>query len=175
MVIWLTGLSGSGKTTLAHALRDLIGAVRPVVVLDGDAVRAAFDDGLGYSEADRNVQIGRMARIARLLAGQGIAVVVAALYASDELLAWNRANLPGYFEVHLDCPIDELIRRDAKGLYARAARGEIRDVVGVDIAWRPPRTPHLRLDMTALRPPADLAHDVLAALPAPSAQRRAAS
>jgi len=174
MVIWITGLSGSGKTTLARALRDQIGGRQAVVILDGDAVRAAFRDGLGYAEADRRVQIGRMAGLARLLADQGLTVVVAALYASDDLLAWNRANLPGYFEVHLDCPLDTLAGRDDKGLYARAIRGEAHDVVGVDIPWQPPRHPDLRFDMAAPRPPSELAREIVAALPA-RARLRAAS
>lgn len=164
-VIWLTGLSGAGKTTLGAALRDLISGVAPVVLLDGDAVRAAVDDGLGYSEDDRHVQISRMARLARLVAGQGIVVVVAALYASDELLAWNRANLPGYVEVYLSASIETLGTRDPKGLYERARRGDAHDVVGLDIPWHAPVSPDLVLEMDAPTTADRLARKVIRLVP----------
>jgi adenylylsulfate kinase-like enzyme len=164
-VIWLTGLSGSGKSTLGRALRDLIAPVEPVVLLDGDAVRAAMADGLGYSEADRTVQIGRMARLARLLADQGVLVIVAALYASDELLSWNRANLPGYIEIYLRADVEALAGCDAKGLYLRARRGEVRDVVGVDIPWHAPASPDLIVDVEDRLPPERLARRVVELVP----------
>jgi len=165
MVIWLTGLSGAGKTTLGRAVYDLIHPVAPVVFLDGDVVRAAIGDGLGYSEADRFVQIGRMSRLARLLAGQGIVVIVAALYANDELLAWNRANLPGYVEVYVSASLEALMARDSKDLYARARRGEAIDVVGIDIPWHTPPAPDLVLEMDRPEAPEVLARRVVGLVP----------
>jgi adenylylsulfate kinase len=165
MVIWLTGLSGAGKTTLGRAVVDLLSRVGPTVFLDGDAVRAAFADNLAYSESDRVIQIQRMSRLAGLIAGQGIAVVVAALYANDELLAWNRANLPGYVEVYLSAGIDTLAARDAKGLYGRALSGETQDVVGVDIPWHAPISPDLVLDVELRQPPEVWARRVVDLVP----------
>jgi adenylylsulfate kinase-like enzyme len=165
MVIWLTGLSGAGKTTLGKVVCELIKPVAPVVFLDGDVVRAAIADGLGYSEADRFIQIGRMARLAQLLAEQGLVVVVAALYASDELLAWNRVNLPGYVEVYVSASLEALMARDSKGLYERARRGEARDVVGMDIPWHVPAAPDLVLDMDQPESPLVLARRIIGLLP----------
>ena len=165
MVIWLTGMSGAGKTTLGKALCRLIRPAAPVVILDGDVVRAVIADGLGYSEADRFIQIGRMSRLARLIAEQGIVVIVAALYASDELLAWNRANLPGYFEVYVSASPETLVARDSKGLYERARRGEVQDVVGLDIPWHAPVTPDLVLDMDRSESPDVLARRIMELLP----------
>lgn len=174
MVIWLTGLSGSGKSSLAAALYALIKPARPALVrLDGDEIRAAFGGDLGFKEADRFRQIQRIQRIARMLADQGLDVLVAALYTHPELLAWNRANLPGYFEVYLKAEIDFVTGRDTKGLYARARRGEISDVVGVDIPWHAPACPDLVIDAATAPPPEALARQVLEALPAmlPAAKR----
>lgn len=143
----------------------MISGVMPAVLLDGDAVRAAVGDGLGYTEADRAIQVGRVARLARLLADQGLVVVVAALYASDELLSWNRANLPGYVEVYLSASMATLASRDQKGLYRRAVRGEVKDVVGLDIPWHAPIAPDLTLDMDQVEPPDQLARRVVELLP----------
>lgn len=165
MVVWITGLSGSGKSTLCEALRPRLAALRPnLVVLDGDAVRAAFGNDLGYEEADRLRQIRRIQGVARLLATQGITVLVAALYAHPDLLAWNRINLPGYFEVYVEADIDFLLTRDGKGLYAGARSGRIPNVVGVDIPWHAPRNPDMVIRAAAKTPPSQLAAQVMDAL-----------
>jgi adenylylsulfate kinase len=165
MVIWLTGLSGAGKTALSDAL---IAAVKPrlptLVRLDGDAIRAIFGAGLGYSEPERVVQIKRIQGLAKELDRQGFVVLVAALYAHPALLAWNRENFPEYFEIYLDTPLEEVQRRDAKGLYRRAMAGEQRDVVGVDIPWHAPARPDLVLDGAA-DTPARLARRVIEVVP----------
>lgn len=162
MVIWITGLSGSGKSTLCEALRPKLKALRPnLVTLDGDAVRAAFGDDLSFREADRVTQIKRIQGIAKLLADQGITVLVAALYAHPDLLAWNRANLRDYFEIYLKSDVEFLLKRDNKKLYQRATRGEIPDVVGVDIPWHAPKNPDLVFDTTSLTPADALANQVL--------------
>jgi adenylylsulfate kinase-like enzyme len=169
MVIWLTGLSGAGKTTLARAIQRRVAQFAPVALLDGDAVRAAINDDLGYAEADRVVQIGRLGRLARLLADQGIVVVVAAVYSNPELIAWNRANLPGYLEVHVTAPLERLIADHTRDLYGRALRGEASNVVGIDIAWQPPTNPDLVVDRQRGEPADEVAARIVArlALPAP--------
>jgi len=166
MVIWLTGLSGAGKTTLCT---ELVTRLKPrlpqLVVLDGDAIRASISGDLGYTEADRVIQIGRVQRLARMLSTQDLVVLVAVVYANPELLAWNRQHIPDYFEVYLRAPLATVTTRDAKGIYGRAARGETSNVVGVDIPWHEPVAPDLVLDTDGRRPVSDLADDVIAAVP----------
>lgn len=170
MVIWLTGLSGSGKSSLCAALHALLKPRHAALVrLDGDEVRAAFGGDLGYTEADRFRHISRIQRVAKMLADQGIDVLVAALYAHPDLLAWNRSNLPGYFEVYLRAEVDFLIGRENKTLYSRARCGEMTDVVGVDIPWHAPAKPDLTIDAATAPAPEALARRVLEALPAPVA------
>jgi len=139
MVIWITGLSGSGKTTLATALRDLLRPGNPqVVLIDGDVIREAFGASLGYSEADRATQIGRIQRLAKILSDQDLIVIVAALYAHPDLLAWNRKNLNNYNEVYIRASMDLLRRRDQKQLYSTASATRTANVVGIDIPWHEP-------------------------------------
>jgi adenylylsulfate kinase-like enzyme len=166
-VVWVTGLSGSGKTTLCRAIRDLLQPQRPgVILLDGDIVREAFGDDLGYSLAERHVQVKRLHGVARLLAQQGYLVLVAAVYADPEILARNRERLPVYLEVYLESSLDALRSRDHKGLYAKAARGDLRDVVGVDLPWLPPPHPDLVFNTDRFEDPSKMAELVIAAIPA---------
>jgi adenylylsulfate kinase-like enzyme len=144
MVIWITGLSGAGKTTLATALYE---AMKPrllaLVRIDGDEVRALFGNSLGFAESDRRLQIQRLQSLAAILDGQGITVIVAALYAHPDLLSWNRDHFSDYFEIYLDASLDLVRRRDSKGLYAKADSGKMPDVVGVDVPWHAPDNPHM--------------------------------
>jgi adenylylsulfate kinase-like enzyme len=164
-VVWLLGLSGSGKSTLAEALRGALAPIASVAVLDGDAVRAAVDDDLGYSQEDRCVQSARLGRIARLLATQKLVVVVADACSDAGRLAWNRANLPDYREVLLRASLDKLARRDLRGVYARAKTGKRNNVVGVDIPWQEPVAPDLTLDMDDPEPPEVLALRIAVLIP----------
>jgi adenylylsulfate kinase len=164
-VVWLVGLSGSGKSTLAEALRGAIGPVAPVAVLDADAVRAAVDDGLGYSEADRLAHSSRLGRLARVLAGQRLVVVVADACSDPGRLAWNRANLPAYKEIYLRASMEKLARRDLRGFYARAGTGQVHEVLGIDIPWHEPVAADLTLDMDEPEPPEVLALRVAVLIP----------
>jgi len=166
VVIWVTGLSGAGKSALCDAIHAQLKARFPALVrLDGDVVREAFGGDLGYTEADRKVQIGRMQRMARLLCEQGVTVLVAALYAHPELLDWNRRHIKNYFEVYLEAPLELVRRRDAKGLYAAAAAGKTKDVVGLDIPWHAPRSADLVIQAQEAPAPAELARQVISAIP----------
>jgi len=167
MVIWITGLSGAGKTTVCTALHALLKPELPeVVMLDGDSVRAAFGHDLGHEERDRVVQVRRLQGIAKVLGDQGLCVLVAVLYNNPELLAWNRAHLGGYFEVFVDAPLALVQARNHKQLYSKAARGEARNVVGIDIPWHPPRYPDLVVDAALEEAPREMALRIARAVPA---------
>ncbi|MBI4322967.1 MAG: adenylyl-sulfate kinase [Candidatus Omnitrophica bacterium] len=162
--MWVTGLSGAGKTTLCRALYHLLKPQLPeLILLDGDHIREAYGNDLGYSEAERMTQIKRVQRLARLLAEQGLVVLVAALYAHPELLTWNRQHLRGYVEIYLKASRALVQRRDSKGLYA--ADGTVRHVVGLDIPWHEPTAPDLVVDADHAPAPEVLARDVVEAVP----------
>ncbi|WP_200870544.1 adenylyl-sulfate kinase [Methylobacter tundripaludum] len=137
-VIWITGLSASGKTTLA---KDVARRLREqgvnVVFLDGDELREVF--GATLFSSQNHGREGRLAlafqyaHLCRILAQQGLTVVIATISLFREIHVWNRANLPGYFEVYLKVPIEELRRRDPKGIYRRFDAGELADVAGLDL------------------------------------------
>ncbi len=142
MVIWLIGLSGSGKTTLG---REIVNRARnegqKVVFIDGDHIRTVFGNDLGHSLADRKRNADRICALCRFLDDQDIHVVCAILSIFHESQAWNRRHIARYHEVFIDAPMKLLARIDYKGLYARSERGEISDVVGVDIPFYPPPHP----------------------------------
>ena len=146
-VFWLTGLSGAGKTTLARELwcRLRTGA-RPVTLLDGDTLRAVIAEDLEHSADDRRRAAMRYARLCSLLAGQGVDVVCATISLFHEVQRWNRENIPGYREIYVRAPIEELWRRDSKGLYAGAQHGHARNVVGIDLPAEIPESPDLVLE-----------------------------
>lgn len=144
MVIWIIGLAGAGKTSVGRALHALLKeSGRPVAFLDGDHVREMMDNDLGHTLEDRRRNGRRMSRICHYLDSQGIDVVCATLSQFDEHQSWNRANNSRYFEVYLDVPMAVLEQRDQKGLYSGARDGKIKDVVGVDMPFPPPKNPDL--------------------------------
>jgi adenylylsulfate kinase-like enzyme/phosphohistidine swiveling domain-containing protein len=146
-VFWITGLSGAGKTTVGKELwRRLRAAGRSAVLLDGDAVREVISEDLGHSTANRRKSAMRNARLCRLLSSQGVDVVCPTISLFHEVQRWSRENIPGYCEIFLRVPMDELRRRDAKGIYAAAHRGDLRDVVGLDVPAELPESPDLVLD-----------------------------
>ena len=149
--LWLTGLPAAGKTTLAARLRDeLIARGLPVEVLDGDEVRTSLSRDLGFSRRDRDENIRRIGFVARLLSSHDIVAIVAAISPyRDARHEVRRAHEVAFVEVFVDCPLEELIRRDPKGLYARAIRGEIQDFSGISAPYEAPLDPeiHVRTDL----------------------------
>lgn len=146
-VYWITGLSGAGKTTIGRELwRRLRAAGRSAVFLDGDALREVIAEDLGHTLASRRKSALRNARLCRMLSSQGQDVVCPTISMFHEVQRWNRENIPGYREIYLRVPLEELQRRDAKGIYAAARRGELQDVVGLDVAAEIPEAPDLVLD-----------------------------
>ncbi len=147
LVIWLTGLSGAGKSTIAARLEQelrLLG--RTVTVLDGDEVRTHLSKGLGFSKEDRDTNIRRIGYVAGLVAGHGGVAITAAISPYREVRDEVRAATPGFVEVYVRCTLDELVRRDAKGLYAKALRGEIANFTGVSDPYEEPLHPEVTVD-----------------------------
>jgi adenylylsulfate kinase-like enzyme len=163
-VLWITGLSGSGKSTIATAAAEQLRAhgERPVV-LDGDAVRAAIADSkTGHDVTSRLANAYRISRLAQLLAEQGQTVIVPTMSLFREIHEWNRAHLPNYFETWVDVDWAELCERDARGLYSRAARGEVKNVAGFDLEYDQPAQPNLVLNNNPpLRSATELANELL--------------
>src|SRR6185437_642174 len=124
-VYWITGLSGAGKTTVGFELWKRLRALgRPAVFLDGDTLRQTIADELGHSSTHRNRSAKRNARLCQLLASQGHDVICTTISMFHEVQRWNREHISRYHEIYLRVPIQELQRRDRKGLYAAAQRGE---------------------------------------------------
>ena len=148
--LWFTGLSGAGKSTLARAVRDELAARgRRVEVLDGDEIRTNLSKGLGFSKEDRDTNIRRIGYVARLLSRNGVVVIAAAISPYREVRdEVRRAHEAPFVETFVDCALDELVRRDEKGLYAKALRGEIAHFTGVSDPYEPPPSPdiHVRSD-----------------------------
>jgi len=147
VTIWLTGLPSAGKSTVAQRLEHRLEAEgRTVIVLDGDEVRERLNKGLGFSKADRDENIRRIAYVARLLTEVGAAVIVAAISPYRQAREEARAEIGRFFEIHVHCPVEECIRRDVKGLYRKALDGKIQHFTGVDDPYEPPLSPELVLE-----------------------------
>ena len=165
-IIWITGLSASGKTSLANEVVTLLRARGyPVLLLDGDQLREVF--GAVAANAQNHGREGRLAlamqygQLCRVIAAQGLTVVIATISLFREVHSWNRANLPGYFEVYLKVPFEELRRRDPKGIYRRFDAGELTHVAGLDLSIDEPESPDWNVEFVPERPVAVLAEDLL--------------
>jgi adenylylsulfate kinase len=154
-VLWLTGLSGAGKSTLSGTLaplfREKLGRCE---VLDGDEVREFLSKGLGFSKEDRDTNVLRIAYVAGLLARNDVPVIVAAIspYADARARAREIVGPARFVEVHADCTLDELARRDVKGLYKKAMAGELPHFTGVSDPYEAPESPDVRVDSATMTP-----------------------
>jgi adenylyl-sulfate kinase len=148
--LWFTGLSGSGKTTIAHLVGpelDRRGLI--VEYLDGDTVRTHLSKGLGFSKEDRDTHIERVGWVASRLTRQGGAVIAAAISPYEETRQKARVlveQFGSFVEVYVRASVDECARRDVKGLYEKAFKGEITEFTGVDDPYEEPSRPELVLD-----------------------------
>jgi sulfate adenylyltransferase len=149
--VWFTGLSGAGKSTTADVLTALLlERGRPVTVLDGDVVRTLLSKGLGFSREDRDLNIRRIAFVASEIVKHGGLVIVAAVspYRSTREEARGLVGGDRFVEVFVDTPLEECERRDVKGIYAQARRGEIQNFTGISDPYEPPVAPEVTLSTT---------------------------
>ena len=146
--IWLTGLPGAGKSTIANALEERLHAAgRHTMLIDGDQLRGGLNRDLGFSDADRAESVRRAAEVARLMVEAGLVVIVALIspFRADRAAARARFGTGTFIEVFVDAPLAECERRDPKGLYRRARRGELAAFTGIDSPYEVPEAPELRL------------------------------
>ncbi len=164
VTVWLTGLSGAGKSTIATLLeQELRRRGLRVEVLDGDIVRQNLSKGLGFSREDRDTNIRRIAFVSKLLTRNGVVVIVAAISPYRNTRDEARQSIGRFLEVHVKCSLEELVRRDVKGLYARALRGEISNFTGVSDPYEEPEHPDVVVE-THRQTPAESVATILAAL-----------
>jgi adenylylsulfate kinase len=165
--LWFTGLSGAGKTTIAEIVGPQLEARGHLVeYLDGDVVRTHLSKGLGFSKEDRDTNIERIGWVASRLTRHGAAVLVSAISPYEETRRRARKLVEehgAFVEVFVATSVEECARRDVKGLYEKAFRGEIKEFTGVSDPYEEPRTPELRID-TEEHPPEESAEIVLGKL-----------
>jgi adenylylsulfate kinase len=149
-VLWFTGLSGSGKSTIAARVQEeLLRRGVAVEYIDGDALREVFPN-TGFTRADREEHLRRTGYMASRLAAHGVTVVASFVSPYRESRDFIRKLCPGFVEIFVSTPLEECERRDVKGLYARARRGEVRNFTGIDDPYEPPEHPELTLDTSVL-------------------------
>lgn len=151
--VWFTGLSGAGKTTVSKmVVETLINRGCKVEVLDGDIVRENLSKGLGFTKEDRDTNIRRIGFVCNLLTRNGVVAVAAAISPYKTIRDENRKLIGNFCEVYMKCSIEELTRRDVKGLYKKALAGEIKNFTGVSDPYEPPDNPEVVCD-TAMETP----------------------
>jgi bifunctional enzyme CysN/CysC len=162
-VLWFTGLSGAGKSTVANIVEKRLHALgRHTYTLDGDNVRHGLNKDLGFTDADRVENIRRVAEVSRLMVDAGLIVLVSFIspFRSERRLARDLMQPGEFFEVFVDTPLAEAEKRDPKGLYKKARRGELRNFTGIDSPYEPPEAPEIHLH-TALYSPEAAAEQIL--------------
>jgi adenylylsulfate kinase len=161
VVVWMVGLSGSGKSTLATALENELHERGFLTqLLDGDNLRTGINNNLGFSEAEREENLRRASEVAKLFLNCGV-ITICSFISPTEAVRQAARQIIGqtdFMEVFVECPVEECERRDVKGLYAKALRGEIKNFTGIDAPFEPPLQPALKLSthLKSLKECADL-------------------
>lgn len=153
IMIWFTGLSGSGKSTIAIALeRELSSRGLLCRILDGDNIRSGINNNLGFTADDRRENIRRIAEVGKLFVDTGIITLAAFISPDNEMrrMASDIIGADSFLEVYVSTPLEECERRDVKGLYAKARRGEIKNFTGISAPFEAPTSPALDLDTSKL-------------------------
>ena len=165
-IVWFTGLSGAGKSTIANIVEQQLNAAgHHTMLLDGDNVRHGLNRDLGFTEADRVENIRRVGEVAKLMVESGLIVLCSFIspYRAERDMVRNLVKPDEFIEVFVDTPIEDCIRRDPKGLYAKAQTGQLKNFTGVDAPYEAPESPELHLH-TLDRLPGQLAERVLSTL-----------
>ena len=150
-MLWFTGLSGAGKSTIANLVEKKLHALGHMTyLLDGDNIRHGLNRDLGFTDADRVENIRRVAEVARLMVDAGLIVLVSFIspFRSERLMAREMVEPGEFVEVFVDTTLAEAEKRDVKGLYAKARRGEIKHFTGISSAYENPENPEIRIDTT---------------------------
>ncbi len=146
-VVWFTGLPGSGKTTIARGVAEVLRSKGyRVEVIDGDWARKTISLGAGYTREERRIHLHRIAWVARLLARNGVIVLCSFVSPYRDVRKMVREIIEEevpFIEVYVECPLEECIRRDPKGLYKKALRGEIKHFTGISDPYEPPEKPDI--------------------------------
>ena len=155
-VYFFTGLSGAGKTTIGGLFHRRLKATKPnVVLLDGDEIRVAFGEDVGYTQPERLRWAGRIFRVCKLLSDQGIDVVVCSIAMYESVRQWNRENIENYKEIYIKVSRDTLLQRNQKGLYTAG-----KNVVGIDLPFDEPQSPDIVVPNDGGRTPLELVEDL---------------
>ncbi len=156
-VLWFTGLSGAGKSTIANMVEKQLHAKGHLTyLLDGDNIRHGLNRDLGFTDAERVENIRRVAEVAKLMADAGVIVLVSFIspFRSERLMARERMDDGEFIEIFIDTTLAEAEKRDVKGLYAKARRGEIKHFTGISSPYEEPENPEIRIDTTRISPQA---------------------
>lgn len=150
LVVWLTGLPGSGKTTIANKVASILREKGyRVEVIDGDWARKTISLGAGYTREERKIHLHRIAWVARLLARNGVIVICSFVSPYRDVRKMIREIISEeapFIEVYVKCPLEECIKRDPKGLYKKALRGEIKHFTGISDPYEEPLNPEITVD-----------------------------
>ena len=145
--LWFTGLSGAGKSTLSGLLAtELRRRGLKVEILDGDEVRTNLSKGLGFSKEDRDTNIKRIGYVCKLLTRNGVVAISAAISPYKDVRDFNRQQVGNFIEIYVQCTIEELTRRDVKGLYKKALAGEIQNFTGISDPYEAPTHAEIVVD-----------------------------
>lgn len=162
--IWLTGLPGSGKTTIANLLKEHLDKTKtPNIILDGDEIRKTVSKDLGFSPEDRKEHNRRVIEIAKLLVKNNITTIIPLISPYRETREQARKEIPNFVEVYVKASLDTCIKRDPKGLYKKAQKGEIQNMTGLQSPYEEPINPEITLD-TEKQTPQECLEKILAYL-----------
>jgi bifunctional enzyme CysN/CysC len=152
-VLWFTGLSGAGKSTIANLVEKKLHAKGHLTyLLDGDNVRHGLNRDLGFTDVDRVENIRRVAEVSKLMTDAGLITLVSFIspFRSERLMARESVAKDEFVEIHIDTSLSEAEKRDVKGLYAKARKGELKNFTGISSPYEAPENPELRIDTGAM-------------------------